>query len=83
MAAEVKSGSKRVSRKTEEHYKKILNYLDVVDYAKSSDIAEILNVKSTRVNELLRELERNGKVLSKGKYKDRIYMGIGCNEPNE
>lgn len=81
--AEVKSGSKRVSRKTEEHYKKILNYLDVVDYAKSSDIAEILNVKSTRVNELLRELERNGKVLSKGKYKDRIYMGIGSNGPNE
>lgn len=51
--AEVKSGSKKITKKTKEHYAKILEYLDNVTSAKAPEIAEQLKVKSTRANELL------------------------------
>jgi len=73
---EVKIGSKKPTKKTKEHYVKILEYLDTVTFAKTSEIAELLNMKSSRANELLKALESSKEIVSEGTYRNRKYRKI-------
>ena len=44
-----------------------------IDVAKSADIAELLDVKSTRVKKLLSELIAEGTVVAEGSNRNRTY----------
>lgn len=46
-------------------------------YAKAPELAKLLNVKSSRINVLLKELESIGEITSKETYRDKIYMRAG------
>ena len=51
----------------------IIEYLTDHVFAKNTDIAELLGVKSTRVKQLLKELIDEGTVVTEGSNRNRTY----------
>ncbi len=68
-----KSDDKKVTIKSAKQKNEIVIYLTDHISAKSADIAELLGVKSTRVKQLLKELQDEGIVATEGSNRDRIY----------
>lgn len=68
-----KGGGKKVTIKSARQKSEIIVYLTDHIPAKSADIAELLGVKSTRVKQLLRELQDEGIVVTEGGNRNRIY----------
>ena len=78
--ATIKSDDKKAtikrSAKAKEQYKKILGFMVVEREYKASDFEELLNVRSTRIKELLKGLINQGKIERIGGNRDRRYKLI-------
>ena len=68
-----KRGDKKETIKTVKQKNEIILYLTDHASAKSADIAELLDVKSTRVKKLLSELISEGVVVAEGGNRNRTY----------
>ena len=71
--ATIKSGDKKVTIKSARQKEEIIAYLTDHVSAKSSDIAELLGVKSTRAKKLLSELIAEETVVAEGGNRNRTY----------
>lgn len=71
--AAIKSGDKKVTIKSARQKEEIITYLTDHISAKSSDIAELLDVKSTRAKKILSELIAEGIVETEGGNRNRTY----------
>ena len=69
----IKSGDKKVTIKSARQKEEIIAYLTDHVSAKSSDIAELLGVKSTRAKKLLSELIAEEIVVAEGGNRNRTY----------
>jgi predicted HTH transcriptional regulator len=69
----IKSDDKKATAKTAVHKGAIVSYLTENVSAKSSVIADLLGLKSTRVKEILVEMIDEGVLVSEGSNKNRIY----------
>ena len=67
-----KIGDKQSTVK-EEKLNKIIEYLTVRVEARSSDIAEYVNLKPSRVRDYLNELIKNGIIIAEGANRNRTY----------
>lgn len=68
-----KSDEKKVTKKTQEQYEKILAFMKPDIWYKANELAEILGVKETRTKELLRALVSDGKLEDDGATKGKRY----------
>ncbi len=71
--AAIKSGDKKAATKTALHKQAIVEYLTENVSAKSSEIAELLGLKSSRVKEILNDMISDGIVVSEGGNRNKIY----------
>ena len=71
--AAIKSGDKKAAIKTFTHKQAIIAYLTENVSAKSTEIAELLGLKPTRVKEILAEMAKEDIIVSEGGNKNRIY----------
>ncbi len=71
--AAIKSGDKKAATKTALHKQAIVEYLTENISAKSSEIAELLGLKSSRVKEILNDMITDGVVVSEGGNKNKVY----------
>ena len=69
----IKSDDKKVTIKTARQKNEIIMYLTDHVFAKNTDVAELLGVKSTRVKQLLKELLDEGVIVAEGSNKNRVY----------
>lgn len=69
----IETADKRKSAKTKGQCEEIIAYLTVHVSAKNSDLAKLLDLKPTRVRELLKGLIAEGIVVAEGDHKNRIY----------
>jgi len=69
----VKSDDKKISAKFRVQTQAIINYLTMNVYAKNSDIANLLGVKSTRVKQIMKALVEAEIVVAEGENKERVY----------
>lgn len=69
----IKSDDKKVTIKTARQKNEIIMYLTDHASAKNADIAELLDVKSTRVKQLLKELLDEDVIVAEGSNKNRVY----------
>ena len=69
----IKRGDKKETIKAVKQKNEIILYLTDHASAKSADIAELLDVKSTRVKKLLSELISEGVVVAEGGNRNRTY----------
>ena len=69
----IKRDDKKETIKTVKQKNEIILYLTDHASAKSADIAELLDVKSTRVKKLLSELISEGVVVAEGSNRNRTY----------
>lgn len=69
----IKSDDKKVTVKSARQKNEIIAYLTDHVSAKNSDIAELLDVKSTRVKQLLKELLDEGTIVTEGGNRNRTY----------
>ena len=72
-----KSGEKKVTRKTMENYNTILDVMQPNVWYKAADFKDFVQVKESRVKELLAELVELGKVESTGSTKGKKYKKVG------
>ncbi|MCD7764094.1 MAG: putative DNA binding domain-containing protein [Lachnospiraceae bacterium] len=68
-----KNAGKKVQKKTLEQYATILAYMSDVPECSSAELCGVLNVKSRRIRELLRQLEDAGKIEATATYRNRRY----------
>lgn len=71
--APIKTTDKRKSVKAKGQCEEIIAYLTIHVSAKNSDLAKLLDLKPTRVQELLKGLVAEGIVVAEGDRKNRIY----------
>ncbi len=69
----IKSGDKKAAIKTALHKQAIVEYLTENVSAKSSEIAELLGLKSSRVKEILNDMIADGVVVSEGGNRNKVY----------
>ena len=70
----IKSGDKKkITKKTEQQLKYILEYMVPDQEYKTSEIAEVLGVKESRARALVYELAKSGRIEAEGKNKGRRY----------
>ena len=69
----IKNVDKRISSKTQSQREAIIEYLTVNISAPNAALAQLLDLKPTRVRELLKGLIDDGIVVSEGDKKNRIY----------
>lgn len=69
----VKSGDKSHRTKTAAHKKAIISYLSVNASAKSTELAVLLDLKPTRVKEILAEMVNEKTIIAEGENKNRVY----------
>ncbi len=69
----IKSGDKKAATKTALHKQAIVEYLTENVSAKSSEIAELLGLKSSRVKEILNDMIADGVVMSEGGNRNKVY----------
>ena len=72
-----KSGEKKVTKKTQENYKAILGAMQPDVWYKAADFRDFVQVKESRVKELLAELVELEKVESTGSTKGKKYKKAG------
>ena len=72
-----KSGEKNVTKKTQENYNAILGAMQPDVWYKAADFRDFVQVKESRVKELLVELVELGKVESTGSTKGKKYKKVG------
>ena len=68
-----KSAGKKVTKKTQEHYDKILSFMEAGRWYKANELTEVLGVKETRTKMLLRTLVADKKLEDNGVTKGRAY----------
>lgn len=68
-----KSAGKKVTKKTQEQYDKILAFMKPDIWYKANDLVEVLGVKETRTKELLRALVGDEKLEDDGATKGKCY----------
>ena len=68
-----KSAGKKVTKKTQEQYDKILAFMKPDIWYKTNDLVEVLGVKETRIKELLRALVGDEKLEDDGATKGKRY----------
>ena len=68
-----KSDRKKVTKKTQEQYEKILAFMKPDIWYKANELAEVLGVKETRTKELLRALVSDEKLEDNGATKGKRY----------
>lgn len=71
--AAVKTGDKSHRTKTAAHKKAIISYLSVNASAKSTELAVLLDLKPTRVKEILAEMVNEKTIIAEGENKNRVY----------
>lgn len=71
-----KSLDKKVTKKTQEHYDKILSFMNVDVWYKAGDFMNVLDVKERRIKVLLNELVENGLLVDEGLTKGKKYKKI-------
>lgn len=64
---------KRISKKTQERYISILNYMNDKEWHKTSEIVDMLGLKETRTKELLRDLVEWKTLEDNGMTKGKMY----------
>ena len=69
----IKSGDKKVATKTAVHKQAIIDYLTENVSAKSSELAELIGVKRSRIKDILSELIAEEIVIPEGSNKNREY----------
>lgn len=69
----IKNGDKKTATKTVAHKQAIISYLTENISAKSTDIAELLGLKLTRVKEILSEMVDEDVIVPEGGNKNRVY----------
>lgn len=69
----IKNVDKKISSKTQSQREAIIEYLTVNVSAPNAALAQLLDLKPTRVRELLKGLIEDGVVVSEGDKKNRIY----------
>ncbi len=69
----IKNVDKIISSKTQSQREAIIEYLTVNVSAPNAALAQLLDLKPTRVRELLKGLIEDGIVVSEGDKKNRIY----------
>ena len=72
-----KSGEKKVTKKTQENYNAILGAMQPDVWYKAADFKDYVQVKESRVKELLAELVELGKIESIGSTKGKKYKKVG------
>ena len=72
-----KGGEKNVTKKTKENYNAILGAMQPDVWYKAADFRDFVQVKESRVKELLAELVELGKVESIGSTKGKRYKKVG------
>ena len=72
-----KGGEKNVTKKTKENYNAILGVMQPDVWYKAADFRDCVQVKESRVKELLAELVELGKVESIGSTKGKRYKKVG------
>lgn len=68
-----KKRRKKVTKKRQGQYEKILTFMKPNVWYKASDLMNVLGVKETRTKELLRALIRGGKLIDDGATKGKRY----------
>ena len=68
-----KSGEKKVTIRTQEKYKLILNMMESGKWYKASEFESVVDVKESRIKVLLNELTELGLVESVGSTKGKRY----------
>lgn len=68
-----KKRQKKVTKKRQGQYEKILTFMKPNVWYKASDLMNVLGVKETRTKELLRALIRGGKLIDDGATKGKRY----------
>ena len=71
-----KSDGKKVTKKREEQYEKILTFMQPDVWYKASDLMNVLGVKETRTKELLRALLADEKLVDDGATKGKRYKKV-------
>ena len=71
--AAIKSGDKKAAAKTVAHKQAIISYLTENVSAKSTEIAELLGLKTTRAKEILAEMVDENILVSEGGNRNRVY----------
>lgn len=71
--ATVKTGDKSRGTKTAAHKKAIISYLSANTSAKSTELAVLLDLKPTRVKELLAEMVNEKLIIAEGENRNRVY----------
>ena len=69
----IKNVDKKISSKTQSQREAIIEYLTVNISAPNAALAQLLELKPTRVRELLKGLIEDGVIVSEGDKKNRIY----------
>ena len=62
--------------RTEENKQAITRYLTINGPSKSSDISAAIGLKTTRTNQILREMVAEGTVRPEGQARNRVYVGV-------
>ena len=71
-----KSDRKKVTKKTQEQYEKILSFMEPDKWYKANDLMDVLGIKATRTKTLLRELVAEDKIKDDGATKGKRYKKI-------
>ena len=71
--AAIKSGDKKAAIKTLAHKQAIIEYLTINASAKSSELAELVGLKSSRLKEILSEMISDDIIVPEGNNKNRRY----------
>ena len=78
-----KSGEKKVAKKTQEKYKAILNMMQSGKLYKASEFESIVDVKESRIKELLSDLTEQGLIESVGSTKGKKYRKVEAGKQTE
>lgn len=71
-----KTLGKKITKKTQMHYDKILNFMETDIWYKTSDFVNVLDVKERRIKVLLNELVDSGHLVEEGLTKGKKYKKI-------
>ncbi len=65
-----------MTKKTQEKYEAILNYMQPEKWYKASEFEEVVEVKTSRIKVLLADLQEQNLVESSGSTKGKVYKKV-------
>lgn len=71
-----KTLDKKVTRKTQMNYEKILNFMEIDRWYKANNFTDVLDVKERRIKILLNELVDSGYLVEDGSTKGKMYKKL-------